>query len=88
MFYVSVSYDARFFSTVSQKFGQLARRFWENHSPPPSAILAALAALLWSCEMSISRVLNATHSLGIPVALKADLLWYSFRGASAFSAPS
>ena len=28
------------------------------------------------------------YSVGIPVVLKCDLLWYSFRGTSPFSAPS
>ena len=35
--YVVASYGPRFFSTVSQKFGQLARIFWANSLPPPLA---------------------------------------------------
>ena len=31
---------------------------------------------------------NATQNPGIPVALKGDLLWYSFRRTSAFCVPS
>ena len=37
VFYVSASYDPPFFSTVFQKFGQLARIFWANGLPPPLA---------------------------------------------------
>ena len=33
--YVVASYDPHFFSTVSSKFGQLARIFWANSLPPP-----------------------------------------------------
>ena len=32
---VVASYGPRFFSTVLQKFGQLARIFWANGLPPP-----------------------------------------------------
>ena len=35
--YVVASYGPRFFSSVLQKFGQLARIFWANCLPPPLA---------------------------------------------------
>ena len=44
---------------------------------------------LWSSILSccVRRKENATHKLGILVVLKGDLLQYSFRLTSAFSAP-
>ena len=32
-----LQYGPHFFSTVSEKFGQLARFFWANGLPPPLA---------------------------------------------------
>ena len=47
--YVVASYDRRFFSTVSYKFGQLARILGVNGLPPPRQKIAHTPAMYEHC---------------------------------------
>ena len=59
-----------------------------SFEPRPNSRALWYRGSIWPSIYCIRLKENATHNLGIPVVLKGDLLWYSFRRTSAFSAPS